>query len=283
MDYHVAMLLQGKQLMPLLLGSWRLFWPWAWSWCPAVARPRSKNVISHRLASLISASILSKPYVSYKTTGCHRTVSYPTSSKACALAIDLLASGTKTILQPCRLGEMLHTSYGSCKAHPLVANLHREDAYGIPDDCHATSSSQVPAASLTADGTVHVQLTKPYNVRVLPYDCITKRLLREILVSRNLRHPHILRQHAVVDDGRALCVVEEHARSGNMLDYVLKNKKLHEAEARYARRLPSSHPPSHRLPSPYQLPIKFARTLPTPATNKESVGMSVVKLVPVRY
>jgi hypothetical protein len=55
------------------------------------------------------------------------------------------------------------------------------------------------------------------------------------MVNRNLRHPHILRQHAVRDNGQEICLVNEHTKLGTMLDHILKNNRLQETEARCVR------------------------------------------------
>eukprot|EP01136_Pigoraptor_vietnamica_P000524 Opistho-1_new@25933 len=61
---------------------------------------------------------------------------------------------------------------------------------------------------------------------------VRKHLRREADILRHLRHPHIIRLYEVIDTENLYCLVTDVATGGELLDYVIRNRPLHEKEAR---------------------------------------------------
>eukprot|EP01063_Lacrimia_lanifica_P027541 TRINITY_DN387_c1_g1_i1.p1 TRINITY_DN387_c1_g1~~TRINITY_DN387_c1_g1_i1.p1 ORF type:complete len:659 (+),score=217.24 TRINITY_DN387_c1_g1_i1:75-2051(+) len=59
----------------------------------------------------------------------------------------------------------------------------------------------------------------------------TARLLEEVHLLQRIDHPNVVKIHGVFDDAKALCIVLEYVRAGDLFDYTV-NSKFSEDEAR---------------------------------------------------
>lgn len=52
------------------------------------------------------------------------------------------------------------------------------------------------------------------------------RIAREIKILKKVRHPHIIQLYQIIETDNELYLVMEHANSGELFDYIVKNGRL---------------------------------------------------------
>jgi len=82
-----------------------------------------------------------------------------------------------------------------------------------------------------------------------------KRVLREILIVKLLKHPHIATLYDVIDTPTHLYMVFEYASGGELFDYIVNQQRVKEKEAKrifkqiiLALKYCHSHSVIHRFP-----------------------------------
>ena len=58
-----------------------------------------------------------------------------------------------------------------------------------------------------------------------------ERVSREIHILKMVRHPHIVQLYEIIETSKQLFLVMEYASEGELFDYIVKRRKLKEAEA----------------------------------------------------
>jgi serine/threonine-protein kinase SIK3 len=59
-----------------------------------------------------------------------------------------------------------------------------------------------------------------------------RKVFREVEIMKHLDHPNIIRLYQVINNDRYLCIVTEYASQGEVFEYLIKNKRMPEKEAR---------------------------------------------------
>ncbi|KAJ7969520.1 Non-specific serine/threonine protein kinase [Quillaja saponaria] len=77
--------------------------------------------------------------------------------------------------------------------------------------------------------TVAIKIFKRSNIKDKEME---EKVRREINILRFLKHPHIIRLYEVIETRKHIYVVMEHAKSGELFDYIVQNGRLQEDEAR---------------------------------------------------
>lgn len=58
------------------------------------------------------------------------------------------------------------------------------------------------------------------------------KIFREVHIMKRLRHPHIIRLYQVMETEKMIYLVTEYASGGEIFDYLVKNSKMSESEAK---------------------------------------------------
>jgi serine/threonine protein kinase len=82
------------------------------------------------------------------------------------------------------------------------------------------------------DGLIQVAIKRLNKARIDQSGNGTQRALREIMVHKMLRHPHICHLMEVIDDTDNISLVLEHCAGGEFFDLIVRRGKLPESEAR---------------------------------------------------
>jgi MAP/microtubule affinity-regulating kinase len=59
-----------------------------------------------------------------------------------------------------------------------------------------------------------------------------KNIYRETEIMRMLNHPNIIQMFEIIETKKEYCIVLEYAAGGEVLDYIVANGRLREAEAK---------------------------------------------------